>query len=167
MQPEKANKINSIDLSQLPVLTEKQEKFARGLLEGLSASDAYRAAYDCSNSEDCTIWGNASRLKTDSRVLAWLKAARIAGLEQGVLSHMQFVNRLLELSAKAEEAGAYGAAIQAMTNAGKAAGHMVERYEDMTPIERKDARIKLQEMAAKADSAFMQANDDKPEIMRH
>ena len=36
-------------LNRLPDLTEKQLNFVLGIQKGLSKSDAYRQAYDCTN----------------------------------------------------------------------------------------------------------------------
>lgn len=56
-------------------LTPKQEKFAQGIAQGLSQADAYRAAFDSSNSTDKTIHEGASRLARNGKV-----AARVAVL---------------------------------------------------------------------------------------
>lgn len=50
-------------------LTQKQEKFARGIVSGLSQADAYRAAYD-STSTDKTVHEAASRLARNGKVAA-------------------------------------------------------------------------------------------------
>lgn len=52
------------------MLTAKQEKFAQGIIEGMSQADAYRSAYSCKRMTDKTIWENASRLMADSKVKA-------------------------------------------------------------------------------------------------
>jgi phage terminase small subunit len=58
------------------MLTDKQEKFAQGVaLEGMSLSDAYRAAYDTSRMKDKTINEKACVLAKDGKI-----AARIAEL---------------------------------------------------------------------------------------
>lgn len=157
--------LQDIDLTQLPELTEKQEKFARLILDGMTAAEAYRKVYSVEKMCDNSIWCEASKLKTHPKVSQWLQAARIAGLEQGAITHAQFVNRLLELSAKAETAGNWPAAVNALVNAGKAAGHLIERVEDMTPIETIKAREKLAAMAAKADiTPIIEHDDEQPHV---
>jgi phage terminase small subunit len=54
-------------------LTPKQEKFAQGRAAGLSQTEAYRAAFDCSNSSDKTVHEGASRLAANSKVAARLR----------------------------------------------------------------------------------------------
>src|SRR5690348_5307112 len=86
---------------QLPDLTDQQMRFVEGVLSGKSASDAYRASYDCSNSQDRTIWANASRLINDINVAAWISAARIAGLGTASVSlenHLNELARLIEVA---------------------------------------------------------------------
>jgi hypothetical protein len=50
---------------ELPDLTGQQMKFVEGLLAGKTGTDAYRAAYDCSNMLSTTVTANASRLRAD------------------------------------------------------------------------------------------------------
>lgn len=40
----------------LPLLTSKQQKFVNTLLEGKSASDAYREAYNCQAMSNAAVW---------------------------------------------------------------------------------------------------------------
>ena len=58
------------------MLTAKQEQFAKGIAEGMTQADAYRSAYNTSKMSDKTIWENASRLMSDSKVTARLKELR-------------------------------------------------------------------------------------------
>jgi len=62
-------------------LTAKQEKFAQGLADGLTQADAYRAAYNASKQTDATLWANASRMASDSKVVA-----RVALLREAIAS---------------------------------------------------------------------------------
>lgn len=118
--------------AELPELTAQQLEFVEGLLAGKTASDAYRAAYDCAGSSSRTIWANACRLRNDGKVSAWLAAARQAYLGHAVLSlegHLRELERLREL---ALAAGNIGAAVQAEQLRGKASGHYVEQFADVT-----------------------------------
>lgn len=117
----------------LPDLTDQQQRFVESLLAGKSASDAYRAAYDTTNFAPTTLWANASRLAADSKVKAWLSAARQACLGSAVLTkdaHVQQLERLREI---AIDTGNVGAAVLAEHHRGKVGGYYVERYEDVTP----------------------------------
>jgi len=49
-------------------LTIKQETFAKGLAEGLSNADAYRAAYDTSTMKACTIHSEACTLAASQKI---------------------------------------------------------------------------------------------------
>jgi hypothetical protein len=55
-------------------LTGKQTQFVQGILKGLSQSDAYRAAYDCENMADNSIWREASVLFANPKVSGRIKA---------------------------------------------------------------------------------------------
>lgn len=116
----------------LPELTDQQFSFVQGLLSGLTATDAYRRSYDCTNSKPTTVFAAASRLRANTKVAAWLKAARIAHLGAGLVTkdnHLRELERLREL---ALDAGKISAAVVAEISRGKAAGLYVEQYADVT-----------------------------------
>src|SRR6185369_15956121 len=96
------------------------------LLQGRSASDAYRGAYNCENSKPNTIWVDASRLKSHPDVALWLAAARKAELGTAKISLEQHVQRLDSLKQTCIENGNLGAAVQAEQLIGKASGHYKE-----------------------------------------
>ena len=52
------------------MLTAKQEKFVRNLIEGMSQREAYKNSYDAENMTDKTIDENACRLFNDSKIKA-------------------------------------------------------------------------------------------------
>jgi len=60
-------------------LTPKQEKFCRGIADGLSQSDAYRNAYNCKKSQPATIQNKASAMCREDRI-----KARITELRQSL-----------------------------------------------------------------------------------
>lgn len=124
--------VEPLDASDLPDLTPQQLKFVEGILAGKTASDAYRAAYDCSNSGRNTVWVESSRLRSHPNVALWLAAARKAHLGTAVLTkdmHLQELERLREI---ALDSGNVGAAVQAEQIRGKVAGHHIERIQDVT-----------------------------------
>lgn len=49
-------------------LTEKQERFAKGLANGLSNADAYRQAYDASGMKDATIHSEACTMAARPKI---------------------------------------------------------------------------------------------------
>lgn len=122
--------LKSIDgADDLPHLTEKQTKFVEGILKGKTASDAYRAAYDCDDSQNSTIWVRASELRANRNVAVWLSMARKAGLGHATVTlegHLQELERLREIAVENKEVSA---AIQAEKSRGQAAGLYVERHE--------------------------------------
>lgn len=58
------------------MLTANQEKFVQGIIEGMSQSEAYRAAYPKQRSSDKTIWECASKLLKNPKVSTRLKELR-------------------------------------------------------------------------------------------
>lgn len=75
-------------------LTSNQEQFAQNVAQGMSQSDAYRAAYPMFNGKDSTCWEKASRLmgKVEARLAElreetakrklWTREMSIKGLAQ-------------------------------------------------------------------------------------
>lgn len=118
---------------ELPQLTDKQMKFCEGILSGLSQSAAYRQAYDCQNMSDNAIWCEASRLRHDSKVALWLDAARSDTLKTHECTFDGHLSELERLKGIAIRTGNIGAAVQAEQLRGKAAGHYVEQFADVTP----------------------------------
>jgi hypothetical protein len=110
----------------LPELTDRQMRFVESILAGKTASDAYRAAYDCSKSQDNTVWVNASKLRSDANVALWLSAARKAGLGRAAVTLEGHICELERLREIAIDSGNVGAAVQAEQLRGKASGHYTE-----------------------------------------
>lgn len=111
---------------ELPALTPQQQEFVKGIVAGKNASDAYRAAYDCSQSQPSTIWARASELRANGKVAAWITAAQKACLGATKLTlddHLQQLERLREI---ALEKGNVGAAVLAEHHRGKAKGHYTD-----------------------------------------
>ncbi len=123
------------EAADLPQLTEQQMDWVRARLEGKNASEAYREAYDCKDMAPRTIWAEASRINTNPDVAAWLSAARKACLDTGRITIEGHCGELARLREIALETGNVGAAVLAETNRGKVAGHYIERFEDVTPVD--------------------------------
>lgn len=121
-----------LDAEELPELTAQQLAFVKGILDGKTATDAYRAAYDTATMADRTVWAESSRLRNNPDITAWITAARVACLGSARVTldgHLQELERLKEL---ALGSGNHGAAVQAEQLRGKAAGHYTERFEIST-----------------------------------
>lgn len=58
------------------MLTPKQEVFVQGIIKGLSQADAYREAYNCKNMSDNSIYVNASKLVSDTKIAQRIKELR-------------------------------------------------------------------------------------------
>lgn len=125
-KPEMAN------ADELPELTPQQMEFVRHLLDGKNATDAYRAAYNTENMLANTIWSAASNQRHNTKVAAWLTAARTANLGSAKVTLEGHVAELERLREIALSTGNVGAAVQAEQLRGKAAGHYVEQVRDVT-----------------------------------
>ena len=75
-----ATPVDLPDAGDLPKLTHKQFAFVRAIAGGATQSDAYRQAYDCSNSTDPSVWCNASKFAADAKVMQWLCHLRRLGM---------------------------------------------------------------------------------------
>lgn len=110
------------ELDRLPTLTSKQTAFVNALLEGKTASDAYRDAYNCENMSHGAVWVEASRLKSNTKVSLWLRhfqrigayAARVT-----IESHLAELARARELAIDHRQ---ISAGVQAEHYRGKAVG---------------------------------------------
>lgn len=118
-----------IDVSDLPELTPQQMKFVEGIVAGLSASDAYRAAYDTANYQASSIWVNAAKLKAHEKVRLWLDAVQAAGFVRVATKREDRIQAEAAFAARAEGAGNWGAAGGAHDRINKLAGLYVERVE--------------------------------------
>lgn len=156
----------SADYSDLPKLTSQQENFVKGILDGKSASDAYRAAYSTDNMKPETIWAAASRLRANSNVGAWLSAAIKAGVHKAARTLEDHIRRLDRLQEIAVETGNVGAAVQAEQLAGKVSGHYTERLEinSSDPMDALREVAKLSPDLAKqlADESGINLDDTEP-----
>jgi hypothetical protein len=123
---------DAVDAAELPDLTDQQMAFVQGILAGKSGADAYRAAYQCDRMSQRTIHAEASRLRNNRHVAAWLAAGRKAHLGKAGITLDEHIKRLDELIQIALDSGNVGAAVQAEQLIGKALGHYVERYADVT-----------------------------------
>lgn len=149
-------------LAELPDLTDNQYKFVMALIgdSSLSASDAFRKAYDTSNWSDEAIWVQASRLKAHPKVKLWLDAVRALQLKKGTVTLDSHLSDLEGLAARAELSGNYGAAVNAKVSQGRAAGLYKEKIE-MSGV---DPKALVEEVKAVvtawADAHNVQVNED-------
>jgi phage terminase small subunit len=103
----------------------RHERFAQGLAQGLSASDAYvKAGYGESRSA-------ASRLSTNVNVQARVAELQARVVENVSLTREWVIEQLIENASLAKEAGDYSPANQALQLLGKELGMFVERTENV------------------------------------
>ena len=79
------------------MLTQKQEKFVQGIIEGKSQADAYRAAYPNQKMSDKTIWETASLLMKNPKVTARIAEIREQMMKPTIMSvqeRMELLSRI-------------------------------------------------------------------------
>jgi phage terminase small subunit len=103
-------------------LTAKQQKFVAEYLEHGNASAAYRAAYNCAGASDATIRREAHRLLENPNIAPTLAEARDNARQAAGITLESHLQRLNELSIKAESAEQFSAAIAAEVHRARAAG---------------------------------------------
>lgn len=110
-------------------LTPKRESFAQAVASGMSQADAYRAAFDASRMKPETIQSAASRLMADSKVSARVEEIRAPIVQKAQITLESHLERLKQLSEKAEQEGQFSAAISAEVSRGKASGLYTEKID--------------------------------------
>jgi DNA-binding transcriptional LysR family regulator len=110
-------------------LTPKRESFAQAVASGMSQADAYRAAFDASRMKPETIQSAASRLMADSKVSARVEEIRAPIVQKAQITLESHLERLKQLSEKAEREGQFSAAISAEVSRGKASGLYTEKID--------------------------------------
>lgn len=108
------------------MLTDKQEKFAQNLVQGMSQADAYRSAYNTKNMSDKTIHEAASRLVADSKVAARLFELRNAIAQRAIMSAQKRLEWLTEVVSGEHDVNAKLKAVDLMN---KMTGEYVQKIE--------------------------------------
>lgn len=127
------------------MLTAKQEKFCQNIVKGMSQSEAYREAYNTAKGKDKTVWENASRLMSDSKV-----TARIEELKQKATAEIKYTVedsfcKLSEIQALAMKNKKLSDAIKAEELKGKLKGLYVEKREITGSIDTSPFKIEIKE----------------------
>jgi hypothetical protein len=139
--------------------TPKMKLFASLIGEGLSPPEAYRKAYDCTNSSNATIVTNANKLLNDARIGLLLEPIYHAKKEmviQDELAVRRFV--MSELFTHAKDADGTGHKIKALELMGKAVG----LFNDKTSDEHDDsADVEKLKAELRAKMASLLGVDDK------
>lgn len=115
------------------MLTQKQESFCLAYIETGNATEAYRRAYGCAKQKPETINRNAKTLIDNSKIIARLEELRAPAREKALITYESHLDRLRDLSEKAERAGQFSASITAEVSRGKVAGLYIERQQVSGP----------------------------------
>jgi len=110
-------------------LTPKREAFAQAVASGMSQADAYRSAFESGKMKPETIQSAASRLMADYKVSARVEEIRKPAVEKAQITLESHLERLKQLSEKAEQEGQLSAAITAEVSRGKASGLYTEKVD--------------------------------------
>lgn len=68
------------------MLTQKQEKFVRNIVEGMSQAEAYRNAYNAQKMSSKTVWVKASQLRADDKVRVREQELRDEAAKKAIMS---------------------------------------------------------------------------------
>lgn len=85
------------------MLTPKQEAFVQNIIQGMSQADAYRSAYSCKNMSDNSVYVNASKLASDTKVALRLSELRNELAKPSIMSAQKRLEWLTQLIENAEE----------------------------------------------------------------
>lgn len=110
-------------------LTAKQEAFAQAVATGKTQADAYRHAFNAVGMKPETIHKRASELMASGEVSGRVAELRKPVVEAAQITLASHLQRLSDLSDKAEQSGQMSAAINAEVARGKASGLYVEKIE--------------------------------------
>ena len=111
-------------------LTPKRESFAQAVASGMSQADAYRSAFSVKSSTKAeTVQQSASRLMADPKVAARVEEIRAPIVQKAQITLESHLERLKQLSEKAEQEGQFSAAISAEVSRGKASGLYTEKID--------------------------------------
>lgn len=111
------------------MLTIKQERFCLAYIETGNASEAYRSAYSAKGMSLKTINEAASRLTSNSKVIARLQELRAPAVKAAQITLEQHLADLRRLRDLAEASEKYGPAVTAEMARGKASGLYVDQIE--------------------------------------
>lgn len=110
-------------------LTQKQENFCAEYVKCGNAAKAYRSAYKCEKMKPETVWVNASRLMSDTKVSLRIEELRDAAAKEAQVTlkgHLEDLRRLRDM---AVDEGQFSAAITAEISRGKAVGLYTDKVQ--------------------------------------
>jgi phage terminase small subunit len=109
-------------------LSPQREAFARAVVEGVSASEAYRTAFNVAPStKPATIHVQASRLLADPKIAPRVTELRALAAEQTAITIGDIANMLIEDRQLAHKRGDATAARETTMSLAKLLGHYTDR----------------------------------------
>lgn len=135
-------------------LNPRQTRYAQLLAEGKHQNEAFREAFPFAAAwKETSVKPKASTLAKDPRVQALIRELQAEGAQAAVYTLADHLQRLHDLSTRAEKSKDWTAAIRAEEARGKAAGFYVQKAEisgpNGGPIESKQTRdLTDEELAA-------------------
>ncbi len=96
------------------MLTAKQEAFVQNIISGMNQADAYRAAYNCKNMSDSSIYCNASQLASSTKVAQRLSELRKELVQPSIMTAQKRLEWLTEVINGKEDINAKLKAIDIM-----------------------------------------------------
>ena len=84
------------------MLTQKQEEFVKGIIEGKSQAEAYRSAYSAKNMSDNAIYREASLLMSTPKIAQRIEEIRADLVKPTIMSAQERLELLTKI-AKGEE----------------------------------------------------------------
>ena len=115
-------------------MTAKMHAFASNIVQGMSPSDAYRRAYDCSNMSEVSIVSDANRLLKDARITQLLESFWVT-LKENVIADAVSTRRhiMAELYEHAErKTDRTSDRLKALELMGRAVGMFTDKVETKT-----------------------------------
>lgn len=142
-------------------MTAKMHAFASNIVQGMSPSDAYRRAYDCSNMSEASIVSDANRLLKDARITQLLESFWVT-LKENVIADNQATRRhiMSELYNHAERAGERTSdKLKALELMGRAIGMFTDK------VESKVEEVNVDSLKKELESSLALLQSAKPKSL--
>lgn len=137
---------NEDPIKDLPDIPDNHIIFARLVAEGKTQSDAYRAAVG-DTAEATTIWCNASKLASDTKVRQWIDAFKREVFDMHAYTAEAHIKDLQEAVQLCKANGNMGALVNALKAIGQVSGHYIERHENVNETRRQELEERMQALA--------------------
>lgn len=109
------------------MLTAKQETFAQKIVEGMTQTDAYRAAYNAKKMTDKSVWEKASELANDVKVAERIRELRDRIASKSIMTAQERMEWLTELVMGQD--ASYSDRLKAIDIMNKMQGEYVQKVE--------------------------------------